>query len=208
MATKRRRKSALEEERMTPANIERVIKLLEPKEEGVKPITKKDACQILGMAYNTTRLGEVIAEYRAKKQRDQDRRAENRGKPATKSDIQYVISSYLDGKPVSEISNMLYRSPQFVNRILQDHSVPIRQIPSNYWKPELVPETAQRDRFKVGEIVYSVRYDNKARIEGESYTETHGWVYRVWLLVEQQFAYQPAYDLASLEHIRELGVSV
>ena len=51
-----RKRSALEEEKMTDANILRVISLLEPKEEGKQPITKKAACEILGMAYNTTRL--------------------------------------------------------------------------------------------------------------------------------------------------------
>jgi hypothetical protein len=38
-----RKRTELEQERMTDANIERVISLLEPKEQGVKPITKKDA---------------------------------------------------------------------------------------------------------------------------------------------------------------------
>ena len=64
MATRKR--SELEEELMTDANIAKVIRLLEPTEEGVKPITKKDACQILGMAYNTTRLGTIIEQFKAK----------------------------------------------------------------------------------------------------------------------------------------------
>ncbi len=57
-----RKRSELEEELMTEANIVRVIKLLEPTEG--KAITKKDACQILGMAYNTTRLSSIIEEYK------------------------------------------------------------------------------------------------------------------------------------------------
>ena len=61
MAT--RRKSATEDELMTPANISKVIRLLEP-EEGVKPITKKDACAMLGMSYNTTRLGSIIEDFK------------------------------------------------------------------------------------------------------------------------------------------------
>ena len=43
MAT--RKLNALEEEKMTDANIQRVIDLLEPKEEDKQPITKKLACE-------------------------------------------------------------------------------------------------------------------------------------------------------------------
>jgi hypothetical protein len=206
----KRKKTALETERMTDANIERVIKLLEPKEEGGKPITKKDACQILGMAYNTTRLTQIIDDYRAKKQRVAEKRAQLRGKPPTEGDVQYVISEYLKGESVDKISNNLYRSTQFVKRILDDNAVPIRNNSYDYFKPQLIPEDAVRDRFSIGEIVYSTRYDSKARVDTEQSTEKHGWVYRIWLLAEkwQQFAYQPAEELASLEHIIKLGIKV
>jgi len=206
----KRRKTALETERMTDANIERVIKLLEPKEEGSKPITKKDACQILGMSYNTTRLTQIIEELKAKKQRVAEKRAQLRGKPPTEGDVQYVISAYLNGESVDKISSSLYRSAQFVKRILEEHSVPIRSNSYDYFKPQLIPEGAVRDRFSVGEIVYSTRYDSKARVDAEQNTEKHGWVYRIWLLNErwQQFAYQPVYELASLEHIKAIGVKV
>lgn len=209
MATKRRKKSALEEERMTDANIERVISLLEPK-DGTKPITKKDACQILGMAYNTTRLGQIIDDYLAKKQRTAERRAQNRGKPATESDIVYVISEYLKGETVASISNSLYRSAQFVNKILEENHVPIRSQSYNYFRPQLVPDKAVREKFEIGEVVYSARYDSTARIDAERFTENHGWVYRIWLLADKwrEFAYQPAEELASLEHIRALGVKL
>lgn len=206
----KRRKTALETERMTDANIERVINLLDPKQENAKPITKKDACQILGMAYNTARLTQILDEYKAKKQRIAEKRAQLRGKPATEGDVQYVIAEYLNGVSVDKISTSLYRSTQFVKRILEDNAVPIRSKSYNYFKPELIPDGAVRDRFQVGEIVYSARYDSKARIDAEQHTEKHGWIYRVWLLSDSwdQFAYQPAYELASLEHIAKLGVKL
>lgn len=206
----KRKKTALETERMTDTNIERVIKLLEPKEENSKPITKKDACQILGMAYNTARLTQIIDTYKAKKQRVAEKRAQLRGKPATESDIQFVITDYLKGESIDKISVSLYRSPQFVKRILEDNAVPIRSQSYDYFKPALIPDDAVRERFSIGEVVYSTRYDTKARIDGEHNTEKHGWVYRIWLLAEkwQQFAYQPAQELASLEHLVKLGVKV
>lgn len=208
MATKKR--SELETELMTPANISRVIRLLEPQEEGVKPITKKDACQILGMAYNTTRLGTIIDEFKKSQARDAQRRAELRGKPASREDIVYIISEYLAGETVDAISKMTYRSPTFIKNILEKYSVPIRVPGSTYFKPELVPDGAQRDRFKVGEVVYSTKYDSTAIIEVEKFTEKYGYIYRIFLLSDKwlQSAWQEHYELASLQHLRELGVRI
>jgi hypothetical protein len=208
MATKKR--SDLEAELMTDANISRVIRLLEPTEEGVKPITKKDACQILGMSYNTTRLGTIIEEFKKTQARNAQRRAELRGKPASREDIVYIISEYLNGETVDAISKMTYRSPTFIKNILETHAVPIRVPGHTYFSPELIPDGAVRDRFQVGEIVYSARYDSLARIDTETKTEKYGYIYRVWLLADKwlQSANQEAYELASLQHLRELGVRI
>lgn len=208
MATKKR--SELEQELMTDANILRVIGLLEPKEEGAKPITKKDACQILGMAYNTTRLGTIIEEFKKKRERDAQRRAALRGKPATKDEIIFVIQEYLEGQPVDAISKSTYRGTTFVKAILDEHAVPIRVPGHTYFNPQLIPDAAVRKQFKVGEVVYSARYDSTARIDAEQPHAQHGWVYRIWLIADKwkQSAYQPAEELASLEHLREIGVRI
>ena len=62
----------------------------------------------------------------------------------------------------------------------------------------------------IGEVVYSVRYDSTARIETEKFDPRYGWIYRIWLLSEKwmQYANTEAYELASLEHLRKLGVRV
>lgn len=209
MATRKR--SELEQELMTPANIARVIRLLNPEpDSGTKPITKKEACQILGMSYNTTRLAQVIEDYEHKRELDRKRRSEKRGKAATQDEVVYAITEYINGETVDAISKALYRSSHFVKSILEQHHVPIRKSSHDYFHPELIPEGAIRERFRVGEVVYSARYDSTARIDHEAFDQRHGWVYRVWLLADkwQQFAYQPASELASLEHLRELGVRV
>lgn len=209
MAT--RKLNAQEAEKMTDANILRVIGLLEPKEQGVQPITKKLACELLGMTYNTTRLGTIIQQFREKRERERKRRAEKRGTPATQDEIQYSIECYLKGETIDGISNALYRSPEFVKQILRSHSVPIRAPSHDYFKPELIPEGAIQERFGAGEIVYSARYDSMAKIEAELKQDpNHGWVYRIWLLSDRwhQYAYQPASELASLQHLRELGVRI
>jgi hypothetical protein len=204
-----RKKSASEEELMTPANIAKVIRLLEP-EQGTKAITKKDACQMLGMAYNTTRLGTIIDDYKKQQARNAERRAALRGKPASKEDMVYIISEYLSGETVDSISKTTYRSPTFIKGILESNAVPIRVPGHTYFDPQLIPDGAVRDRFKIGEVVYSARYDSVARIDAEQKTDKYGFIYRIWLLSDKwlQSAYQEASELASLEHLREMGVRI
>ena len=162
------------------------------------------------MSYNTTRLGTIIEDFKKAQARSAQRRAELRGKPASREDILYIISEYLAGETVDGISKMTYRSPTFIKNLLEAHAVPIRVPGHTYFNPELIPDGAVRDRFQLGEIVYSARYDSLARIDSETKTEKYGYIYRVWLLSEKwlQSANQEAYELASLQHLRELGVRI
>jgi hypothetical protein len=205
-----RKRTASEEELMTDANIAKVIKLLEPTDPGIKAITKKDACQYLGMAYNTTRLGNIIEQFKQKQARTAQRKAELRGKPITNNEIVYMISEYLNGESIDSISKSTYRNSAQIKKVLEENSVPIRVPGHSYFSPELIPEAAVRDRFSLGEVVYSARYDSTARIAAEQPDSRYGWVYRVWLLSDKQrqSAYQPACELASLQHLRELGVRI
>ena len=196
------------EDLLTEANILRVIELLEPKEG--KPGTKKDACQILGIAYNTTRLATIIESYKDKKAKELERRAALRGKPATQDEINFVIQEYMEGNTVDSISKSLYRSSNFVRQLLERYEVPIRSSSQDYFRPELIPDGAVRDRFAVGEIVYSAKYDSMARVDKEQADPRYGWIYRIWLLSDKwlQSAWQESYELASLEHLRTLGVKI
>ena len=205
MATRR----SHDDEKLDPANLDKVIGLLEPKDPAVKAITKKEACAILGIAYNTTRLGTLIEKHKEKKARDAERRAALRGKPATDSEISYIIQEYLEGATVTSLAERSYRSAQFVNNILEKYGVPIRAKAHDYFRPEMVPESAMRESFAMNEIVYSMRYDSLARIDAELVQDDR-FVYRVWLVSDkwQQFAYQPVEELASLEHLRTLGVKI
>lgn len=195
-----------ENDLLTDANIERVIAGM----AATPRMTKKDACAILGIAYNTTRLDGLVEKYLEKKARDAARRAALRGKPATQDEIVYAIQEYLEGGTIDAISKATYRGPGFVKAILEKHDVPIRNTSADYFKPELIPDGATRERFAVGEVVYSARYDSTARIDTEQRHLQHGWIYRIWLLSDKwkQSAYQPAEELASLEHLRKIGVRV
>ena len=50
-------------EKLTDVNIQHVMKLLNAE----SPITKKEACSILNISYNTTRLGTIIEDFVEKK---------------------------------------------------------------------------------------------------------------------------------------------
>lgn len=203
MATRRTKNG--EDEKIDAANLEKVIKLLEQE----KPITKKDACQILHISYNTARLATLIERHKEKVAKDKARRAEKRGKPATTDEVSYVVKGYLEGDTVDSLSTSLHRSSTFVRQVLDTYSVPIRARAHDYFRPELIPEAAMRDRFAVGDTVYSARYDSTAKIEGELY-QNNQWVYKIWLLSDrwQQYAFQEAAELASLEHLKPLGVTL
>jgi hypothetical protein len=195
-----------ENELLTPANLDRVIAGF----EATPKMTKKDACAILGIAYNTARLDTLIEKYQEKNARDASRRAALRGKPATSDEITYTIQEYLEGATVDAISKSIYRGSTFIKAILEKYDVPVRQTSHDYFNPELIPDGAVRDCFALGEIVYSARYDSVARIDTEQTHPKYGRIYRIWLLADKwkQSAYQPAEELASLEHLRKLGVRV
>jgi hypothetical protein len=193
-------------ERLDDAHMERVIRELEQE----KPITKKDACAILNIAYNTTRLGNLIDKYKEDKARDQARRAQLRGKPATRDEAAFIIQEYLEDATVDAISKSTYRSPQFIKQVLETNNVPLRSTSHDYFKPELIPDGAMQEKFEIGEVVYNARYDSVAKIVSEQKTEKYGWIYRVWLMSDKwlQYANSEAYELASLKHLRELGVRI
>lgn len=196
-------RSRNEDERLEDSNIERVIEYLE-----TKGATKKNACNMLNIAYNTARLDKLIESYKNKKEHDAKRRAEKRGKPATSDEISFIISEYLAGAPVDTISKSIYRGTAFIKSILDKYSVPERNSSPDYFHPKLIPEDACRDKFNIGEVVYSARYDTIATIETELVQKGIN-VYRVYLRGDWcRYAYQPAYELASLEKLRALGVSL
>lgn len=206
----RKRKTELEEERMTDSNLSRVIRLLEPTEEGKKPITKKDACQMLGMTYNTTRLGTILEQFKERQRRTAEQRAKLRGKAVTKDEKIFIIQEYLSGSTIDSITKSTYRGVTIVKQVLDEYSVPLRIPGQTYFTPQLIPDGAMREQFKIGEIVWSTRYVSLAKIYTERLDPKHGYIYHLWLMDEKQkqYCWQPHYELASLQHLRELGVQV
>jgi hypothetical protein len=207
MAAAKKSVKVKDTEDLSDSNIEKVIALLSAE----KPCTKKEACSILRITYNTTRLQTIIDNFLEKKDRTAKLRAEKAHKPATEAEIQYSIMEYLGGATVSAISESLYRSASFVDKVLERCGVPRRATGWSYQRPQLIPEEAIRTSFEIGEKVWSARYESLATIKSEVTNQPHpSKVYRVYLEDEswQQSAYQPAEELASLQHLTKYGVSI
>jgi len=201
-----RRVKVKESEKLDDNNVKYVTELL----ESDKPITKKEACGILRISYNTTRLGNIIAGYKERAATEARLRAKNRGKAATDNEIVRAIEEYLNGDSISEIAKFMYRSSSFIKGIIKKHNVPVRSTSSDYFSPELLPDEVLSEDFKPGELVWSARYNTTARVDKlVQIQEGHGNVYRIWALGKnQRYAAQPWYELGKLEHLQNLGVKL
>ena len=154
-------------ENLTAENIKKVITLLNPPAEK-SPITKKEACQILNIAYNTTRLTSIIEDYEEKISYVQLRKSQNRGKKATESEIAEVVRDYLSGDSIATIAKSLYRSPGFVKAVVERVGIPSRGVS----KEErlcvgYLPEECVAEEFTPGQIVWSARHHAPATIQAE-----------------------------------------
>ena len=154
-------------ENLTPSNIEKVITLLNP-QDGSKPITKKEACSILNISYNTARLSSIIDEYNGQKEYVQLRKSQNRGKAATNMEISEVIRDYLQGDSIATIAKSLYRSSGFVKSIVERVGIPSRGVSKEErLSIGYLPEECVSEEFLPGEIVWSARHHAPATIEAE-----------------------------------------
>ncbi len=208
-------------EKLDEFTVSSVITLL----ESDNPITKKEACQILNISYNTTRLKKIIAGHKEQVERETKLRAKNRGKKAQPQEITRVIEEYLSGDSITEISRSMYRSVAFVKNVIQKYNVPERVTSHDYFHPELLPDEILSEDYEPGEIVWSARYNTTAVIKGHKSSDPkfkqwdnnglvqthpiHGKCYRIRTTGKnEQYAIQPWYELGKLNHLKNLGVKL
>ena len=233
-------------ERLEPANVKKVIGLLEQDEA----ITKKEACEILNIRYNTTRLQRIIDDYNEVWEYREKRKSQNKGKGATRDEIKSIIEYYLDGDNISEIATRTYRSNAFVKAVLERVGVPeklSKEAHSKCYrhKYQMLPEECVRDKFEDGELVWSVKDNGIAKILREltpEYMESRpGYMkpvvkyqdkygargYSIWTydpvpqdVIEKSYfpyldgskcgyySFALAYDLGSLKHLEQYGVTI
>ena len=209
-------------EKLTDTNISHVVSMLELD----NPITKKEACNILNIRYNTTRLAKIIEEWRDTQDFRERRKAQNKGKAATRDEIRMVVQSYLEGDNISSIATSIYRSPAFVKGIVDRLGVPQKLAESDYEgkRRAMLPEQCVSEKFEIGEKVWSPKDNKFAEIIEEYDTpynqEKYGCAcYRLWVLepcdTSKTFfpwldgsrtgytSFGLAYDLGSLRHLQE-----
>ena len=147
-------------ENLSAANIKKVIALLRPGEgSSQSAITKKAACDMLNISYNTTRLDRIIEDFLETQAYISKRKSMNRGKPATDIEIGEAVMSYLQGATIADIAKGLYRSPSFVKNLIEKVGVPQRLTSKDQVREiDYLPDECVSDSFEIGEIVWSARY--------------------------------------------------
>lgn len=189
-----------DDENLTDTQLEKVVSLL----SADKPITKKEACELLNITYNTTRLQKIIDDYISRRDYRIKKRKELKNKPLEKSDVKYILEEYLKEPNISQIAETLFRGPNVVKKVLNKYNVPLRDSTITYTNPlNLEPENMAEDYAK-DDLVYSARYASPAIIVKKLEVDNlHGTLYRIWVYSDMQFAIQPWYELADLRVLQK-----
>jgi hypothetical protein len=209
-------------EKLDEKNLVRVLEYLEQD----KPITKKEACSMLNISYNTTRLNSIIEDFKDTLKFRAVRKAQNRGRKATDYEVKQAIEMYLDEQPVSGIAQALYRSTTFVRNLLDRVGVPQKRPTTQQGlgaKIGYLPDECESEEFSPGEKVWCARYDLPARIIKGSFDKRHNCnVYHVYVIELTNFdspyfgnikeggfhAHFASYDLGSLRHLNKYDINI
>ncbi len=208
------------EEKLSETNINKVIELLAAE----KPITKKEACEILHIAYNTTRLSKIIADHNETIEFRARRKAQNKGKGVTEVEKVSIVKHYLNGAVVSDIAKALYRSPAFIKAVIERMGVPQKLPDTDYKgiKEAMIPEPCVSEEFTAGERVWSAQGNCIAVVKREI-TKSHNFdkhgskCYLLWEIEMAEcespyfglmkdaghFAPRLAYNIGSLKHLQQ-----
>ena len=200
-------------EKLTDSNIKKVIDLL----SASPPITKKDACIILNIAYNTTRLSKIIENYQEKVALTKKMKAKKKGVPPDKDEIKWIVQSFIRGESIADIAKTNYRSATFINNLIERVGVPERAKGDDAFKVSLLPENCVADTFDIGEIAWSAKYHAPCKILkniGDNYKLYESSCYRIWVVERSDETFnqggfcanQLAYDLGKLAHLNEYGI--
>jgi hypothetical protein len=180
------------------------IKLLE---EGG---TKKAACEVLGINYNTTRLADLIETFQKREEVAKNMRAKKRGTPVDDAEFVEMATAYFERTPLNEIARMAFRSEAVVKHHLEVGGAMLRQHGNvDPLNPPMLPDICMRDSFKIGEIVWVAGYNCVGEIKAEFQRGGEN-AYKVYLLdaSQERVVYQMVYELGSLEHLTSRGFDV
>ena len=180
-------------ENLTSSNIEKVIALLNPGSDTDKPITKKQACDVLNIAYNTARLQKIIEEYEDRKAYTKKRKKSLRGRPASTQEIAEACSSFLGGDTLTDIAKRLFRSAHYHSTVIVKDRLTPEYVNSK-------PGMASFDyESKYGCPCYSIYVVQKVDSEDTFFSNVESGGFN---------AYAPAYELGKLTHLEKYGINL
>jgi hypothetical protein len=163
-----RRVKKKQHENLSDERLTEVIGLLGSSTTDRKPITKKEACEMLNIAYNTTRLNKIIEEFVDQQEYRKARKAKLRGKPVSEAEIAEIAMDYLQGDSLASISKSVYRPAALIKSVVEKIGIPSR--PANKAErvhTELLPQPCVAESFEPGEIVWSAQHHCAAEIREE-----------------------------------------
>lgn len=197
-----------EGENLDDATISMVVASLEKDE----PISKKEACAHLNIAYNTKRLDNIIESWKTDQEIRKNMRASLRGKPTSKDEEKEIVSSYLRGDSIADIEKYTYRTKDVIEKVVHKYNVPKRtRGVYTYTNPPFIPDDGIKDDYEKGDLVFSARYNTPATVESVLKIDPeHGTIYKLWLHGDYaRFAFQPYYELGDLREAQNtLGINI
>ena len=219
MAIRQKKQERLEED-----NLNRVQEAL----ASSTPITKKEACEMLNISYNTTRLSRIMEDHSETLRYRATRKSQLKGTKATDLEIKQTIEWYLDERPISDIAKAMYRSSTFVKNIINRVGVPEKRPKTEQRGSGYLPEECVSNTFEPGEKVWYTGKDLPARVIKEfrndtNYEDKYGSkCYQIYVIELTDFespyfgfikeggyyASALAYDLGSLKHLEKYGAII
>src|SRR3990167_5077584 len=184
-----------EGENLDDKTLEKVFNLL----NADVPISKTEACRLLNIAYNTSRLEKILSEYADKREHRIAVRKKIKNTPMSDAEIKYIIEEYLYGKPMDEIVDISNRSATLIKRTLRLYNIPMRDTDISYHNPLNLEDSIVNEDYKIGDLVFSARYNSPAIISKRLDKSTN---YRIWVYNDMQYAVQPFYELADLTEVQ------
>lgn len=167
--------------------------------------TKKAACEILGIAYNTTRLQNLIDNFVNRQDLEKQHRAKKRKEVVSNDEVANWITDYLAGMSFDELSQSYFRSVNIIKYHIAKNGALLRHSKVDKLNPPMVPDKCMSEDFDIGEYCWSMAYNGIVQVKAK-YKDA----FRVETLIEgiQEKAYLAPYELARLKHLEALGVKL
>lgn len=186
-------------ETLTPDRIRKAMEMLEAGG------TKKAACEVLGIKYNTTRLQKIIDDFVEREENEKRLKDKKKGKPVDRQEAVDIIKEYLETGSVDATAKMFFRSPYIVSQVLDFYGAKLHAPKADYFKPILLPDICVVENLSVGEYVWSARYNALAIVK----KDCGDGVYAIRILGKySRDAYQRLEDLGSLRHLEAMGLNL